>query len=786
MEIRSDIKVTYWLDLSASHLQWDGHVGEYAPGMSDLMGGEVDVVGPDQWEAISLWLRQHPRGPELLDALAVAAENLPGEVAEQIVAMAGRPDAPSALVAVVTGGYIGKLVQVARANAVNIVLSASDVPVPAQLRAAQADFVNRVAELARLRGVLGRDSGTKVIAVASKGGTGKSTLAVRFAAEVASEFPGGQLYVDLRGEDAIVAEPAEVLERFLWALGVPAGQVPGTVDSREALYRSLLSRRRTLVVLDNASDERQVRPLLPGGTTCLVIITSRLMLAGLNVAEHLILQTLSADDSVQLLGRLAGTERVAAQRQYAESVARYCGYLPLALQIAGARLRNRPGWRVADLATRLADERSRLDELHVGDLDVRSIFALSYRDLDTALARTFRLLSVIPGLDFGVSAAAAVLETGKAAAESVLESLVDMALLETAAVGRYGFHDLIRLFAREQLAADPSARDAALDRALTFYWAAARDWFDRALGEYRPHPDAVRWFDAEGVNVLEVAEAAYEHGAWAIVTDLATHLHHLLALHGRSAELQRLLSLAARAANQAGDSRGEVHCTILLAEKMVWRGRAADTLELYKRCLRLADQTGDPAVRAWVLVHNGDALRQLGEAGRARDAYEEALEIDDSPGDAVRKGWVLTHLAGALRDLGKLDAAQRMYGEALEIADGQGDTGFRAWIQTHLCWTLADLSRWNEASDALTAALEEHRRIEDLVGQEQDLQLLGKLYANQAAATDATDCYQKATKSYHEAAKVADRRGDRYAVEEWTRAANWAASQTAPADGTAG
>jgi len=754
--------------------------------MADFSGGEGDVVSPDQWEAISLWLRQHPRGPELLDAFALAAGNLPGGVAEQLAALAGQADAPPALVTVVTGGYVGKLVQVARANAVNIVLSASDVPVPAQLPGAPPDFVNRVAELDRLRGVLIDSGGAGVIAVASKGGTGKSTLAVRFAAEVASQFPDGQLYADLRGVDAVPADPAEVLERFLWALGIPAGQVPGSADGREALYRSLLSRRRTLILLDNASDERQLRPLLPGGASCLVIITSRLSLAGLNVAEQVSLQTLSPDDSVRLLGRLAGPERVTAEPQDAERVARYCGYLPLALHIAGARLRNRPGWRMADLAARLADERHRLDELHVGDLDARSSFALSYRDMDTSLAMAFRLLSVIPGQDFGVPAAAAVLETGEAAAEDALENLVDVALLETPAAGRYRFHDLIRLFARERPAAQPGAMDAALDRALAFYRDAAKNWFDRALGEYQPHPDAVRWFAVDGLNVLDAAEVAYAHGFWVIVTSLATHLHHLLSLHGRRTELQRLLSLAARAARQSGDARGEVHATILLAESMLWHGEAAETLELYERCLLLADQAGDPAVRAWVLVHNGDALRDLGEAGRARHAYERALEIYRSRGDVAGKGWVLTHLAGALRDLGELDRAERMYREAIQIADEQGNTGFRAWIQTHLCWTLADLSRWDEAADALSAALGEHQRTEDLIAQERDLQFLGKLHARRASETDAAQYYQNAAESYREAAGIADRRGDPFAVDQWTRSANWTAGQTTTTNDTAG
>jgi tetratricopeptide (TPR) repeat protein len=753
--------------------------------MSDLAGGELDVVGPDQWEAISLWLRQHPQGPELLDALAMAAGNLPGEAAERLAALAGQPDAPPTLVTVVTGGYIGKLVQVARANSVNIVLSASDVPIPAQLPSVPPDFVNRVAELGRLRGLV-NERGSGVIALASKGGTGKSTLAVRFATEVASQFPDGQLYVDLRGVDAVPADSGEVLERFLWALGVPAAQVPASVEGRQALYRSLLSRRRVLIVLDNASDERQVRPLLPGGTSCLVIITSRPSLAGLNVAGHLILPTLSQDDSVRLLGQLAGAERVVAEPQDAELVAAYCGFLPLALQIAGARLRSRPGWRVADLAARLADERRRLDELRVGDLDARSSFELSYRDLGATLAKVFGLLSVMPGRDFGVPAAAAVLETSAAAVEDALEKLVDMALLESPAAGRYGFHDLIRLFGREHLAAEPDTRDTPLERALTFYRDSAKEWLERALGEYQPHPDAVRWFYAEGLNVLDAAEAAYADGAWPIVTDLATCLHHILALQGRSAELQRLLALGASAAGQSGDLRGEVHCTILLAEKLVWRGRAAETPGLYGRCLLLAEQMTDPALRGWVLVHNGDALRELGEAARARSAYEEALAIDESLGDVPGKAWVLTHLAGALRDLGELSQAERMYRDAIQIADELGNSGFRAWIQTHLCWTLADLSRWEEASDVLNAALGEHQRSEDLVAQERDLEYLGKLYADRAAATNTREYYQQAAERYRRAAETANRRGDSFAVDEWTRAGNWVTSQAGTADGAAG
>jgi len=437
-------------------------------------------------------------------------------------------------------------------------------------------------------------------------------------------------------------------------------------------------------------------------------------------------------------------------------------------------LRTRPRWRVTDLAARLADEHYRLDELHAGDLDARTSFELSYRELNPAQAHAFRLLSIAPGLDFGIPAAAALLDTSERGAASVLEALVDMALLETPVAGRYRFHDLIRLFAREHMANDPNSWDAALDRVLTFYRNAAKGWFERALGEFQPHPDAVPWFDAEGGNVLDAAEAACSRGAWTVVIDLAATLHHLLSLRGRAAELERLLSLAVSAAQRAGNVDAEVHATIRLAELMLWHGRAAETPELYEKCLRLTSQADDPARRAWILTHNGDALRDLGEPGRARAAYEEALRINESRGDAVGQGWVLTHLGGALRDLGELGDAESAYRRALVIADQGGDVGARVWTLTHMCWTLADLSRWDDAVDALGTALAFHQSTGDLIGQEGDLQSLGKLHAAHATAdaARASDHYRAAADSYRKAADIAAQRHDMFAVDQWTRAAN--------------
>jgi tetratricopeptide (TPR) repeat protein len=519
-------------------------------------------------------------------------------------------------------------------------------------------------------------------------------------------------------------------------------------------------------------NEQQIRLLLPGGPDCLVIVTSRRMLDGLDIAEQFGLQALNTRHALELLARMAGEERISADREAAEQIAEYCGYLPLALRIAGARLRSRPAWQVRDLADRLADEHRRLDELRAGDRDTRGSFALSYRALSPPLARAFRLLGLIPGIDFGQPAVAAVLGCPLRTAGSLVEELVDVALLETGAAGRYRFHDLIRLFAREQAVADEDEpqRHAALDRVLRMYRDSASGWLDRALGEYRPHPDAVTWFDVDGLNALDAAEAAYQHGTWDIVTDLATALHHVLSLQGRAAEMERLLSLAVAAAARAGDHRAEIHAQVLRAEFMLWHGRATETQPMYDRALALAAAIADEAVRAWVLTHRGDAYREIGELAASRACYEEALRISLADGDRARQGWVLTHLALTMHALGQSDAALDMFGQALAIGTERNDSGNRAWVLTHMAGALDGQSRTREADAALHEALGIMRRNDDLVGQEWVLDHFGAILLERQS-------WNAAAAVFRQAAGIAERRADAFAVNKWTEKASWASTR---------
>ncbi len=353
---------------------------------------------------------------------------------------------------------------------------------PAQLPATVPDFTGRDAFVAELSDVLASAEGRvmAVSALAGIGGVGKTTLAVHVAHQARAAFPDGQLYVDLQGAGQRAAEPETVLGAFLRALGTADSAIPDSLEERSALYRSVLDGRRVLVLLDNARDAAQVRPLLPGMEGCAALVTSRVRMVGLAGAHLVDLDVMSPEEALQLFTKIVGEERVASEREAALDVVAACGFLPLAIRIAASRLAARRTWTVSVLAAKLADERRRLDELQAGDLAVKATFELGYGQLDPPQARAFRLLGLADGPDMSLAAAAAVLDLPAEETEDLLESLVDTSLLESAAPGRYRYHDLVRLYARACAERDehpPSERDAAMARLLDFYLATAAEVF---------------------------------------------------------------------------------------------------------------------------------------------------------------------------------------------------------------------------------------------------------------------------------------------------------------------
>jgi DNA-binding SARP family transcriptional activator len=435
------------------------------------------------------------------------------------------------------------------------VLEAPTTPAltPAQLPADIPDFTGRKAQLTTVKHLAAAADrrGAVLVAITGKAGVGKTTLAVHAAHRLRVHYPDGQLFVNLRGVQARPLAPADVLARFLRSLGVDRAAIPDDVEERAALYRSRLADRRLLIVLDDAACEAQLRPLLPGTSGCAVLITSRTRLAGLNGSRLVDLDILEPDQAVELLARVAGPLRVAAEPGAAREIVRLCGFLPLAVRIAGARLGARPHWRLDRLEADLADEHHRLDQLRLGDLEVRASLALSYESLDVTARRAFRRLGLLEIRDFTPWVTAALLDIPQAQAEELVDTLVDMQLLDVAgrdAAGalRYRFHDLLRAYAREVVAAEETEADrlAALDRAFGG-WLALAEEASRCMASsafavtfepgacWRPDESVVSsvvadpsgWFEAEWAALLGAVDQAYSVNAdqlgWALGVRLA-------------------------------------------------------------------------------------------------------------------------------------------------------------------------------------------------------------------------------------------------------------------------
>jgi transcriptional regulator with XRE-family HTH domain len=425
--------------------------------------------------------------------------------------------------------------------------------IPRQLPNDIADFTGRHRELDQLRRLLHLTSRTAtgpvvISAIDGMAGIGKSALAIHIAHRVSDHFSDGQLYLNLHGSTPGLdpVEPLSALGQLLHGLGVPDQQVPTDVDAAAARFRTIAAPRRLLLVLDNARDAPQIRSLLPGSPTCAVLITSRQILATLEGAHPVHLDLLLPDHAIELLARIAGRQRIADDPQTAARLVRLCGYLPLAIRIAGARLAARPTWPLQVMVGKLADATRRLEELSTGELTVRAAFDISRNVLqespdpvDRAACAAFGLLGLPDGPDLSVAAAARLLGQSEPATQTLLERLIDAQLIESPVPGRYRMHDLLRLFAREQAQRERAvARRAALRRVLYWYLTTAQranrlvqpvnlrrggggEVGSAKVGglELRDRRDAFAWLEAERANLVAAAQqAARQPGALAAVT----------------------------------------------------------------------------------------------------------------------------------------------------------------------------------------------------------------------------------------------------------------------------
>jgi DNA-binding SARP family transcriptional activator len=547
-------------------------------------------------------------------------------------------------------------------------LAAPRMPVPQQLPTDADGFTGREAALATIAELFGEADASarqsvRICAIAGMAGVGKTALAVNAAGRLAERFGDGQLYVDLHGATAGLRPlpPLEVLGRFLRALGTDPAAVPSGLEEAAALFRSLVAGRRLLVVLDDAADAAQVRPLLPASPGCGALVTSRRVLASLAGAQHVQLDVLTEPEAVELLGRLAGPQRLAAEPDAAAAVARLCGHLPLALRIAAARLAARPAWPVAALAQRLADARGRLDELELADLGVRASFQVSYQQLsdspdalDRAAADAFALLGLPDGPELATPAAARLLDVGEQAAGRALERLADAHLLETPATGRYRLHDLLRLYARELAQHHPlPERAAAMGRAMGFY--AATTWHSLQLlrpGDHRlaraddrwrkdalafaDAQAALAWLEAERPNLLTAVEqAATCPGAPA---ELAIQLAHALFGYFWARnywdDLVQVNQTALRVARQLGDRGAEAQALNDLGIVHRCQGRFEQAVGCQQQSLAVFRELGMAQGQAESLRELGETLRAVGQPEQARAHWHQALTIFEHLGTA--------------------------------------------------------------------------------------------------------------------------------------------------------
>ncbi|MDL5202176.1 BTAD domain-containing putative transcriptional regulator [Streptomyces sp. ALI-76-A] len=602
---------------------------------------------------------------------------------------------------------------------------------PAQLPATVPDFTGRSAFVAELSEVLASAEGRvmAVSALAGIGGVGKTTLAVHVAHQARGAFPDGQLYVDLQGAGSRAAEPETVLGSFLRALGTADSAVPDSLEERAALYRSMLDGRRVLVLLDNARDAAQVRPLLPGTEGCAALVTSRVRMVDLAGAHLVDLDVMSPDEALALFTKIVGEERVASEREAALDVVAACGFLPLAIRIAASRLAARRTWTVSVLAAKLADERRRLDELQAGDLAVKATFELGYGQLEPPQARAFRLLGLADGPDISLAAAAAVLDLPVEETEDLLESLVDTSLLESAAPGRYRYHDLVRLYARACAERDedpPGERAAALARLLDFYLATAAGVYaierpgDRLVDHLAPtrypglrFPDrraARDWLYTEAHCLLAFArQCTSRPHALRQAIDLLWAALDISESGANSREYEATARALLEAARQVDVPQVQARALMTLTHAHVDGGRFDMADQEAEQVIRLAGEADDLLPVCWARNARGIIALYQNRNADGEEHLSQAIGHFRTLGDRPGEASALCNLSRIRLATGLTQSAVALARQGIEIYDAMGNSMRGANGRYALGMALTQSGELDQATGRLLEALEVFR-----------------------------------------------------------------------------
>jgi tetratricopeptide (TPR) repeat protein len=615
-------------------------------------------------------------------------------------------------------------------------------PVPRQLPGDAYGFVNRTAEIQRLDEALAHeedDHAMTIVVITGTAGVGKTSLAVHWAHRIRDRFPDGQLYVNLRGYDpGEPVEPDEVLDRFLLALGLSADAIPAASQAKQTAYRSLVADRRVLIVVDNAMGVRQVRPLLPGSPSCLVLVTSRSRLSGLvarDGARRIQVDVLAPAAAVELLRGVTGERHQDDSSRELSELARLCACLPLALRIAAERAASRPQMPLGELISDLRDESELWAALSAEDDEeadaVHAVFAWSYRALPQDAARLFCLLGLHPGPDFSVPGAAALAGESLNRTRHLLDVLVGAHLIEQHAPGRYQFHTLLRAYSadRAQHLEDMQVIGTARARLFTWYLHTASSvagilhtpWTHIQLAPITPgvtsqpimdHEQALRWFQAEQENILAVTRAAAKHEMDQIAWQLPAVLREVYGDRNPPGDWLALGGIGLEAASRAQDRFAEALFLETLGRTLRHSGQLTDAVSVQENAVsawrNVEDRSGEARS-----VHNLGltyaAIRRFDDAeARVADGLKIATEINDE-----------IHAAVATMSLGWLSGLQENFARSLELLN-QALPLLRSYRHNHepTCLMLIaeaerGLGRSAEALEYAEAALDAARRLAD-------------------------------------------------------------------------